>query len=87
MLDSGAEGTGFKLQSRRCRVTVLGKLLTHIVPLFAKRQNCSELRKKTDEPIEMRFGLWTHVGLRNHVLRQDSDTPEEWAICGLFLPQ
>jgi len=20
------------------------------------------------------------VGLRNHVLRQDSDTPEEWAI-------
>ena len=29
MLDSGAEGTGFKSQSRRCRVTVLGKLFTH----------------------------------------------------------
>ena len=28
MLDSGAEGPGFKSQSRRCRVTVLGKLLT-----------------------------------------------------------
>jgi len=30
---SGAEGPGFKSQSRRCRVTVLGKLLTPIVPL------------------------------------------------------
>ena len=29
MLDSGAEGPGFKSQSRRCRVTVLGKLFTH----------------------------------------------------------
>ena len=26
VLDSGAEGRGFKSQSRRCRVTVLGKL-------------------------------------------------------------
>ena len=26
VLDSGAEGPGFKSQSRRCRVTVLGKL-------------------------------------------------------------
>ena len=26
MLDSGAEGPGFKSQSRRCRLTVLGKL-------------------------------------------------------------
>ena len=31
MLDSGAEGPGFKSQSRRCRVTVLGKLFTPIV--------------------------------------------------------
>ena len=30
MLDSGAEGPGFKSQSRRCRVTVLGKLFTPI---------------------------------------------------------
>ena len=37
MLDSGAEGPGFKSQSRRCRVTVLGKLFTPIVPLFTKR--------------------------------------------------
>ena len=28
VLDSGAEGPGFKSQSRRCRVTVLGKLFT-----------------------------------------------------------
>ena len=36
MLDSGAEGPGFKLQLRRCRVTVLGKLFTPIVPLFRR---------------------------------------------------
>jgi len=34
VLDSGAEGPGFKSQSRRCRVTVLGKLFTPTVPLF-----------------------------------------------------
>ena len=39
VLDSGAEGPGFKSQSRRCRVTVLGKLLTPIEPLFTKQQN------------------------------------------------
>jgi len=33
-----AEGPGFKSQSRRCRVTVLGKLFTPIVPLFTKQQ-------------------------------------------------
>ena len=31
VLDSGAEGPGFKSQPRRCRVTVLGKLLTPVV--------------------------------------------------------
>jgi len=39
VLDSDAEGPGFKSQLRRCRVTVLGKLFTPIVPLFAKQQN------------------------------------------------
>ena len=39
VLDSGAEGPGFKSQSRRCWVTVLGKLFTPIVPLFNKQQN------------------------------------------------
>jgi len=39
VLDSGAEGPGFKSQPRRCRVTVLGKLFTHIVPLFTKQRN------------------------------------------------
>ena len=39
MLDSGAEGPGFKSQPRRCRVTVVGKLFTPIVPLFTKQQN------------------------------------------------
>ena len=36
VLDSDAEGPGFKSQSQRCRVTVLGKLFTPIVPLFTK---------------------------------------------------
>ena len=36
VLDSGAEGPGFKSQSRRCRAAVLGKLFTPIVPLFTK---------------------------------------------------
>ena len=39
VLDSGAEGPAFKSQPRRCRVTVLGKLFTPIVPLFTKQQN------------------------------------------------
>ena len=30
MLDSGADGPGFKSQPRRCLVTVLGKLFTQI---------------------------------------------------------
>jgi len=40
VLDSGAEGPGFKSQPRRCRVTVLGKLFTPIVPPFTKQRNC-----------------------------------------------
>ena len=38
VLDSGAVGPGLKSQPRRCRVTVLGKLLTPIVQ-FTKQQN------------------------------------------------
>jgi len=37
VLDSGAEGSGFKSQPRRCRVTVLGKLFAAIVHLFTKQ--------------------------------------------------
>jgi len=39
MLDSGAEEPGFNSQLRRCRVKVLGKLFTPIVPMFTKEQN------------------------------------------------
>jgi len=39
VLDSGAEGPGFKSQPPGCRVTVLGKLFTPIVPLFTKQRN------------------------------------------------
>ena len=39
VLDSGAEGPGFKSQSRRYRETVLGKLFTPVVPQFTKQHN------------------------------------------------
>ena len=39
VLVSGAEGTGFRSQPRRCRVTILGKLFKPIVPLFTKQRN------------------------------------------------
>ena len=45
MLDSGTEGPGFKSQSRRCRVTVLAKLFTPIVPLFTNQQNWKQGNK------------------------------------------
>ena len=45
VLDSGAEGPGFKSQSRCCRVAVLGKLLTPIVPLFTTHQLVAALLK------------------------------------------
>jgi len=34
------KGLGSNCSRRRCRVTVLGKLFTPIVPLFAKQRNC-----------------------------------------------
>ena len=46
MLDSGAEGPGFKSESRRCRVTVLGKLFTPIVPLCTKPSKIGSSRLK-----------------------------------------
>ena len=39
VLDSGAEGPGFKSQPRRCQVTVVGKLFTPIVSLFTEQRN------------------------------------------------
>ena len=39
LLDSGAEGPGFMSHPRCCRLTVLGKLFTPIVPVFTKQRN------------------------------------------------
>ena len=39
VLDLGAEGPGFESQPQRCRVTVLGKLFTPVMPLFIKQRN------------------------------------------------
>jgi len=44
VLDSGAEGPGFKSQSRRCRVTVLGSELDSS-PLKGCEDNCGPGRK------------------------------------------
>ena len=44
VLDSGAEGPGFKSQPRRCRVTVLGKLFTPIVRHCAAKLVAALLR-------------------------------------------
>ena len=38
VLDSGAEGPELKSQPQRCRVTVLDKLFTPIVPLLTKQR-------------------------------------------------
>jgi len=50
VLDSGAEGPGSKLQPRRCRVTVLGKLFTPIVPLFTEQRNWQHANHSATEP-------------------------------------
>jgi len=42
VLYSGAVRPGFKSQPRRCRVTVLGKPFTPIVPLLTKQRNWSQ---------------------------------------------
>jgi len=47
VLDWGAEGPGFKSQPRRCRVTVLGKLFTPIMPLFTKSETGGAARVTT----------------------------------------
>ena len=39
VLDLKRVGPGFKSQPRRCRVTVLGKLFSSIMPLFTKQRN------------------------------------------------
>ena len=39
VLDSFAIVPGLKLQPRHCRVTVLGKLFTPVLPLFTKQRN------------------------------------------------
>ena len=39
MLDSGIVRPGFKSQLRHCRLTVLGKLFTPIVPVFTKQRS------------------------------------------------
>ena len=60
MLDSGTEGPGFKSQSRRCRVTVLGKLFTPIVPFTRDRGHWRQHSRGCRGHIPQYFG-WGDV--------------------------
>jgi len=62
VLDSGAKGPGFKSQSRRCRVTILGKLLTPIVSVHQAAKLVAAL-------------LWVAWGYSRH-LQADCKEPE-----------
>jgi len=57
VLDSGPVGHGFKLQPRHCRVTVLGKLFTPIVPLFKS----SDIGSSPLKGCEDNCGAWRKV--------------------------
>jgi len=68
VLDSGADiGPGFKSQSRRCRVTVLGKLLTPIVPLFTEQRNWQQPARSLRRP-RFPLSLLAPTALGSHVI-------------------
>ena len=79
VLDSGAERPGFKSQQRRCRVTVLGKLLSHPLcpcspsskigssPLKFFGGNCRPGRKQWQPTA----GFMTHLTCRLSVKNRD----------------
>ena len=61
VLDSGADGPGLKSEPRCCRVTVLGKLFTPILPLKGCEGNMRALR---EEMAAYTAGFMTHVTYR-----------------------
>ena len=75
VLDSGSEGPGFKLQSRRCRVTVLGKL-------FTPSCLCSPSNEIGSSPLKGCEGNWRKVmaayrqAYDSHQLQADCKEPE-----------
>jgi len=62
VLDSGAEGSGFKSQPRRCQVTVLGKLFTPIV-LCASVHQAAELVAALFRVVRVTAGLVESNGI------------------------
>jgi len=85
VLDSGAEGPGFKSQPRRSRVTVLGKLFTPIVPLFTKQQigssppkGCGGNCRPGGKYWQPTAGFMTHVTCRLTAKNRGS-APEPYA--------
>ena len=73
-----AQKSGFKSQPQRCRVTVLGKLFTAIVPLFAKQRNWYQppyglrgLLRAWRKVMAAYVGFMTHVNCRLTVKNRD----------------
>ena len=80
VLDSGAEGPGFKPQ--RCWVTVLGKLFTPIVPLHQAAKlvaALSRVEKVTAGQAESNGSLVPTAGFMTHVTCRLSAAPEPYA--------
>jgi len=62
VLDSGAEGPGFKSQPRRYRVTVLGKLFTPIVRIRASVHQAAKLLAALLRVARVTAGLTESIG-------------------------
>jgi len=80
--DSGAVGPGFKSQSRRCRVAVLGKLFTPIVPLFTNSVTGSRVARVTAGLAESIMAAYRRVYDSRHLQADCKDlgsAPERYA--------
>ena len=71
MLDSGAEGPGFKSQSRRCQVTVLGRLFTPIVPLYQAAKLVAAVLKVAGVTAGLVEVMASTAGFMTHVTCQE----------------
>ena len=75
VLDSGAVGPGLKSQQRRCRVTVLGKLFTPIVPLFTKQLRYPALGNR----VWATFTFFVGWDQQTHKRAQTTLHEQQWA--------
>jgi len=74
VLDSGAEGPGFKSQLRRCRVTVLGKLFASIVP-FRSTMGVNSLPKTVHQAAKLVAALLRVAGVTAGLAESNGSLP------------